>query len=393
MMRISEDVLALVLRALRDRDRVRVASVSRTLREIVKRCAARIALKTTGDPTACLLAWPSATKLTIVNARPYWPSVHNITDLTLTDTDVVGSMLPRSLRSLTLIRCVCQKLPVVAGGPIGPRGPSGPIGPRWPRGTFVPTEPPSMRGPAGAEGASECACPAGAEGLESLVELTIVDPKVTPDFGAVTALHTVALEGVSFRCLDSLVRLTGLRSLSITSPIPCAAHPLPIVTVGSLTSLTSLTLRGVDALNVQLHGLKDMRLERISIEMCMVCGDDPFLLVPSVAAREPHDCGAYTRRIDLRRPRAPRAPLAPRAPRAHTDHEAPSAESTERTIDAIARAAELCEYERYVHRRLACPLIAHMHGLSLLFHANLAQFDEAYRYALRCTLPIVGIIE
>jgi hypothetical protein len=59
-------------------------------------------------------------------------------------------------------------------------------------------------------------------------------------------------------------------------------------------------------------------------------------------------------------------------------------------IDAIARAAELCEYERYVHRRLACPLIAHMHGLSLLFHANLAQFDEAYRYALRCTLPIVG---
>lgn len=65
--------------------------------------------------------------------------------------------------------------------------------------------------------------------------------------------------------------------------------------------------------------------------------------------------------------------------------------STERTIDAIARAAEMCEYERYVHRRLACPLIAHMHGLSLLFHANLAQFDEAYRYALRCTLPVVGI--
>jgi hypothetical protein len=188
------------------------------------------------------------------------------------------------------------------------------------------------------------------------------------------------------------------------------------VTVGTLTSLTSLTLRGVDAMNVQLHGLRDLRLERISIEMCMVCGDDPFLLVPSVASREPHDCGAYTRRIDLRRgqlgqgPQAPNAAQGPqfddgtRGPQgapgpnvssahsAHSglpDHEPPV--STEHTIDAIARAAEPCEYERYVYRRLACPLIAHMHGLSLLFHANLAQFDEAYRYALRCTLPVVGI--
>jgi hypothetical protein len=331
MMRLSEDVLALVLSALRDGDKVRVASVSRTLREIVKR-AARIALKTTGDPSACLRAWPSSTRLTVFDARGLGrASLHNITDLTLWNTAAV--VAPRSLRHLTLVRCACARLDGL-DGPTGPAGLDGPTG---------------------------------------LTGLTIIEPMVTPDFGSLVSLSSVSLERVSFRCIDSLTRLTGLRTLAITSPIPCSSYPVPIETVGTLTSLTSLTLRGVDALNVQLYGIRGLRLERVSIEMCMVCGDDPFLLVPAIAAREPHDCGAYTRRIELSRGSSAAA----------------AAPEYEQKIDALARASELCEYERYIHRRLMCPLISHMHGLRLLFHATLEQFDEAYRYALRCTLPTV----
>jgi hypothetical protein len=320
MMRLCENVIAMIAWHLRDGDKLLLSCASKALRAMAKR-STRIAMRAS-DAEACLAAFPATIKLASFGFIGNFDRLASLVSLTLERTCVEPTAMRamRALRNLVLVRCACASL--------------------------------------------------DASGL-SLVSLSIVAPAgCAPTFGALTTLETVALEDVSYCTLASLTDLARMTSLSITAPYPCASRPRPLASIAALTTLRTLRLRAVDAIGLHLGDLRGLRLSTLCIEMCILCCDDPFLLMPSVARVGGHDCCAYARRIDLTRADVERV-------------------AVEDVVDALAAAADPSEYELYLQRRLACPLLANHQGLRLLFRASLSQFDDTYRDALALAVLLV----
>jgi hypothetical protein len=324
MMRLSEDVLAMVVAALRDKDKLMFSCASRELRFVVTR-SARIALRASADAWECFAVFPATVQLTAVGFTGDFEKLARLTSLTLEctrldDSSVLALRALTALRSLSLARCTCASLDLSA----------------------LPLD-----------------------------SLTISKPTGSaPAFGALTTLTSVSLEAVSFATLGSLATLPSLRSLSFTAPYRSSSHERPIATIGTFTTLTTLSLYAVEAIVLQLWDLRNLRLTRLRADVCSLCGDDAFLLHPSIARASGHDCAEYTRRMDL------------------TPVDVASG-TVQEIVDTLARAAEPSDYECYIHRRLACPLMSHHHGLRNLFLANLAQFDDTYRVALTQAVPLL----
>lgn len=303
---LGENLVRAIVGLLCVADRLAVSSTSRALRAIVKR-SGTIPVRAMGDETdACRRAWPSSAKLTVVGhgsscvGRP-WAPWATITDLALEDA-VCSAEIARllgSVRALSLSRCAVATL--------------------------------------------------------DFVELALVSIRVASPVGGIfpvvgASVRSVLIEDVSFSALGPIAKLPALVALSVTRPFPSSSLPRPFETIGSIATLTSLTLRHVDAMNTHLGHIGPLlRLDTIHVEMCVVCADCPILASDS-AARAPHECSAYTRTI------------ARRASDSEPD--------------------TLSDYEAYMHARLACPLIEHQYGLKLLFRATIDQFDRTYRAAV-----------
>lgn len=310
---LGENLVRAIVGLLCVADRLAVSSTSRALRAIVKR-AGTIPVRAMGDETdACRRAWPSSAKLTVVGhgsscvGRPWapWAPWSTITDLALEDAvcSAETARLLGSVRALSLTRCAVATL--------------------------------------------------------DFVELALVSIRVASPVGGIfpavgASVRSVLIEDVSFSALGPIAKLPALAALSVTRPFPSASIPRPFETIGSIATLTSLTLRHVDAMNTHLGHIGPLlRLDAIHVEMCVVCADCPILASDS-AARAPHECSAYTRTIARRAPE-PETPASP---------------------------VTLSDYEAYMHARLACPLIEHQYGLKLLFRATIDQFDRTYRAAV-----------
>jgi hypothetical protein len=301
--RVGYNVLAIIIRFL-DRDgKLAVSSTSRAFRSIVKRACrmtVRVSNADEDEVAACLRAWPSVARLVLLRHPPKRVSLERITDLVLEDAAFCADTLRllSSVRTLSLVRCFSETLDVPE--------------------------------------------------LASLVSLSITSP-VGGSFPPAlpSRIRCVHVSDVSYGILGPISKLTELEALSITRPYPSASFPRPFAAIGAMTTLKSLTLCHVDAINFHFEHIGTaLRLDAIRVDLCVVCADDAALVHSSVCMRSNHECSEYTRRVDSR--------------------------------DPTGAASPLCSYETYVYSRIAC----HSQGLRLLLAARLSQLGRTYSDAV-----------